>query len=74
MWNSVFSGVSSAVVSAWQWFDTLFDSIAGSWPFVEVTIVIFLISRFVLGPLIGFNGAGKSDSVKAKKKSSSKEE
>lgn len=65
MWNSIFSAVSSAVSSAWVWFDGLFDSIPGAWEFIFVVILIYLIVKHVLAPITGtFLAAGRSDMVK----------
>lgn len=73
MWNLVFSAVSSAVSSAWVWFDGLFDSIPGAWAFVSIVILIFLISKHLLSPLVGgIYRAGLSDKVKSYRKEQGK--
>ena len=73
MWNSVFSAVSSAVSSAWLWFDSLFDSIPGAWAFLSVCILIFLICKHILAPITGMAfRSGVSDSIKKSKKGDAK--
>lgn len=65
MWNSIFSVVSSAVSSAWVWFNGLFDAIPGAWEFIFVVILIYLIYKHVLMPLVGGSlKGGSSDKVK----------
>lgn len=73
MWNSVFSGVSSAASSAWDWFNGLFDSIPGAWAFLSMVILIYLICKHLLAPLVGgIYNAGISDRVKAYRKANGK--
>lgn len=51
MWTTIFSSVQNAIDTAWSWFYQLFDAVPGSWQFLFVVIIIFLIVRLVLAPL-----------------------
>lgn len=69
MWSSAFTGVSSAVSSAWQWFDSLFDAIPGAWEFLAFVILVFLICKHILAPLTGMAiYGGMSDRVRSARK------
>lgn len=63
MWDSVVSIIVTAVSVVFTWFDELMVSIPGSWTSIFTIIVIMILSRFLLGPLIGVTFAGGSDRV-----------
>lgn len=68
MWNDVVSLVTSAVTSAFSWFQQILDAVPGAWDTIFTVFVILVISRFLLGPVLGvsFIGPG-SDTAKGLK-------
>ncbi len=68
MWNDAVSLVTSAVVSAFGWFQQILDAAPGAWDTIFTVFVIFMICRFLLSPVLGvaFGGRG-SDRAKKNK-------
>lgn len=75
MWTSVVQIIVDSVSQAFDWFNSLILSIPGAWDTVFTIIVILLLSRFLLGPLLGAAfRVGQSDSARQPKKSGSDKE
>lgn len=68
MINDIINLLRSATTSAMSMANFLFDR-TRTWSLVFAAISIVLISRFLLGPLLGFTASGASDMVKSRKKS-----
>lgn len=68
MWNDAVNLVVYAVVSAFGWFQQILDAVPGAWDAIFTIFSIFVVSRFLLAPVLGvaFGGLG-SDRVKKKK-------
>lgn len=66
MWNSVVNLLVSAITSCFSWFDSLMQAIPGAWNTVFTLIVIFILSRFLLGPILGVAFSGSSDKARIK--------
>lgn len=61
MWNAIVNMILTACNAVWSWTEQLFDAIPGSWSTVFTVILICIISRFLLGPLLGTAFVGGSD-------------
>lgn len=68
MWSFAVGLITSAVTSAFSWFQQILDSAPGAWTAIFSVFVIFMICRFLLAPVLGvtFGGLG-SDRVKKNK-------
>ncbi len=66
MWQNVLDLVYSAVVSAFGWFQQILDAAPGAWNTIFTIFVIFALSRFLLGPLLGVTFSGQSDQAQVK--------
>lgn len=66
MWQNVLDLVYSAVVSAFGWFQQILDAAPGALNTIFTIFVIFALSRFLLGPLLGVTFSGQSDQAKIK--------
>lgn len=64
MWDSAVSVVVRGVTACFEWMGQLFDAVPGSWGSVFTVIVILMLSRFLLGPILGASFSGSSDKVK----------
>ena len=70
MWSTILDFFSSAINAAFSWFGQIMDAVPGAWSTVFNLIVIMILSRFLLGPLLGalFNpSSGSSDTSKRKR-------
>lgn len=61
MWNDVVNIVSSGIMVCFSWFSQLMNSLPGAWDTIFTIIVIIIISRFLLGPLLGTDFSAGSD-------------
>lgn len=66
MWNAIVNMILTACNAVWSWTEQLFDAIPGSWDTVFTVILIYIISRYLLGPLLGVAFRGGSDRASAK--------
>lgn len=64
MWNSVVDLIVTSVGACFDWFGSVFSAIPGAWNTVFTIIVIFILSRFLLGPVLGAAFTGRSDQAK----------
>lgn len=67
MWEFVLDLISSAVISAFGWFSQILDAAPGAWDSIFTLFVIVILSRFLLGPILGVLFSGGIGSDKAKK-------
>lgn len=69
MFDSVFNAIQTAISRSWVWFDQLFNALPGSWSFVFAVISVFLITKFLLIPIIGMSfRSGVSDRVRSSRR------
>ena len=66
MWSFVVDSLVSLFGSIFSWVTSIFNAIPGSWDTLFTLFVIFMIARFLLGPVLGFAFSAGSD--KAHKK------
>lgn len=68
MWSFAVDVITRSVASAFGWFQQILDAAPGAWDAIFTVFVIFVICRFLLGPLLGvsFIGPG-SDTAKGLK-------
>lgn len=71
MIDQIVDFLTSAVSAGVNLSGQLFNA-TGTWPLVFAGFSIIMISRFILGPILGFTFSGSSDLASSKKKSSSK--
>lgn len=71
MIDQIVDFLTSAVTAGVNLSGQLFNA-TGTWSLVFAGFSIILISRFILGPILGFTVSGASDVVRSKKSSSSK--
>lgn len=64
MWNSAVNLIVEAVVSCFNWLEEFLSAIPGSWDTLFTIIVLFILSRFLLGPLLGAAFCSGSDQAK----------
>lgn len=65
MLDSVINMFMTGVSSAFSWFTDILSAIPGSMKFILTFFTMYLICRFVLGPVIGnFFAFSTSDTVK----------
>lgn len=62
---SLLRRINEAVIS---YVGTIFNA-TGTWPLVFAAFSIIMISRFILGPILGFTASGASDVVKSRRRS-----
>lgn len=67
MWNSVVNIVVTSVTAAFNWFGQIMDAIPGAWDTIFTIIVILILSRFLLGPILGAAFSGSSDQAQIRK-------
>lgn len=69
MWNYTVELCSHAVISAFGWFQQILDAAPGAWNAIFTMFAIFVVSRFLLGPVLGASFSGQSDraTIKAMK-------
>lgn len=72
MWNQIINIVISGVTSCFTWFSDLMNALPGAWDTIFTIVVILLISRFLLGPILGSVFGPGSD--RSKKSVSTKKE
>ena len=72
MFDVVISYLISAISACFSWLGSIFEAIPGSWDIVFTVFVILVVSRFLLGSLLGAVFSRGSDRVSASK--SKKEE
>lgn len=68
MLQDIVGFLASCVYMASTFAELLFER-TGTWPLVFAAISIVLISRFLLGPVLGFTASGASDMVKSRRRS-----
>lgn len=66
MWQTVLDLIYNAVLSAFGWFQQILDAAPGAWSSIFTLFVILVLSRFLLGPLLGVAFSGQSDQAKMK--------
>lgn len=66
MWNAVLNLLAAGFNACFSWFDTLMKAIPGAWDTIFTLIVIFILCRFLLGPVLGVAFSGSSDKAKIK--------
>ena len=66
MWQTVLDLIYNAVVSSFGWFQQILDAAPGAWSSFFTLFVILVLSRFLLGPLLGVAFSGQSDQAKMK--------
>jgi len=64
MWDSAVAFVVNGIGAAFSWMGQIFDAVPGSWNTVFTIIVILILSRFLLGPLLGASFSLGSDKIK----------
>lgn len=64
MWNSAVAVVVDGIEAAFSWMGQIFEAVPGSWSTVFTVIVILILSRFLLGPLLGASFSLGSDKIK----------
>lgn len=74
MWENVLNILIAAITSCFNWFDRIMSAIPGAWDTIFTLITIIVISRFLLGPLIGFVFSPGSDKVRKSSKTEKKED
>lgn len=72
MWNQIINIVTSGITACFSWFSDFMNSLPGAWDTIFTIVVILLISRFLLGPILGSVFGPGSD--RSKKSASSKED
>lgn len=53
MWNQVIDILFQGINAAFGWLGDIFASIPGSWDTIFTIIVIMILSRSILGPILG---------------------
>lgn len=61
MWNQIVNIVTSGVTACFTWFADLMNALPGAWDTIFTIVVIILISKFLLGPLLGTDFSAGSD-------------
>lgn len=71
MFNSVLQFLYNGIQAVFSWFQSLFNSMAGSWDFLFSFIGIYFVARFILGPIVGFvaGGVGSDRAPRSRDKS-----
>lgn len=64
MWDLVIDLLINSVSSAFEWFNKILASATGAWDTIFTLFVIVILSRFMLGPLLGVAFGGRSDKAK----------
>lgn len=64
MWETVIDMLVTAVTAAFNWMSAFFNAAPGSWDALFTLFVIVILSRFLLGPLLGVAFGGRSDKAK----------
>lgn len=68
MFSSIVNVVVSGIAACFSWFDALFAAMPGALEFILAFFAIFIINRFILGPIVGATvRAGASDMVRKAK-------
>ena len=68
MWSFVVDSLVSLFSSIFSWVASIFNAIPGSWDTLFTLFVIFMIARFLLGPIIGVTFTAGSDIAAEKTK------
>ena len=66
MWNTIVEYLIFLFSSVLSWLTSIFNAIPGSWDTLFTIFVIFMIARYLLGPILGVAFSAGSD--KAQKK------
>lgn len=67
MWNSVVNIVVTSVGAAFNWYGQIMDAVPGAWDTIFTIIVILILSRFLLGPILGAAFSGSSDQAQIRR-------
>lgn len=68
MWYDVLDMIATAVTSAFGWFGDILEATPGAWDTIFTLFVILVLSRYLLGPILGamFRGGVGSDTARKK--------
>lgn len=71
MWNWVLNLITTAVTSAFAWFQSILNAAPGAWNAIFTLFVILVICRFLLAPVLGVTFGGRGSDKAVKKEDSS---
>ena len=69
MFSTIVDVVVSGIAACFSWFDSIFAAMPGSLEFILAFFAIFIINRFVLGPIVGAAVSGGASDMVRKAKS-----